>query len=282
MGPRIKWLVAAMVVVAAVASLLIKALFFPAHPIFVATMPTYYGRVACNDGYDLVIPGNTTIVLIYHVHGNLTINYASLEIDFPLSIINRTLSALSSVNPGNAMWFGVYLNGRLIAVGNYTNPVDALLYAVSQPYPYVYYNTTVNRYETIPNRTMTFWQFMKAENISVFHTAIIARLPTAINVRPGDTIALILYSAVPYALLVCSITSEAEEVQLMARYGWVGKPGTPLTAQQLIEAGQYITEVPTIYLMSKPPTAGSQEAISISGVKPYINNTAPIYALAYW
>ncbi|GAB6947553.1 hypothetical protein JCM16161A_16830 [Vulcanisaeta sp. JCM 16161] len=69
---------------------------------------------------------------------------------------------------------------------------------------------------------------------------------------------VILYSAVPYALPVCNITSDAEEVQLMVKYGWIGTFGSTNkslpTAKQLFENGQYIIEEPTIYVITKSIT----------------------------
>ncbi len=49
----------------------------------------YYGGLACNGG--VVIPGNSLIVLVYHVHGNMLINYVNILIDVPLTVINYSL-----------------------------------------------------------------------------------------------------------------------------------------------------------------------------------------------
>lgn len=293
MSLRIKWIIAAVVIVVAViVSLFASRLIMG--PIMNHTTklpPTLvphsiiYGSVACNDSYNVLVPGNTTVVLVYHVHGNFTINDVSLVIDFPLSIINETLSvAFKLPNPENAMWLGIYVNGKLTAFDNQSDPIIALINAIDQPYPYVYYNTTTKTYESAPGKLTTFWQFVKAENIPAIYTDFNVEF-SAIHVKSGDTIVIVLYSAVPYALPVCGITSEAEEVQSMVRNNLIGfsppSPNAVPTVQQLVGAGQYITEVPTIYLMSKPPVARNPETIGISGIKPYMNNTAPIYIMAY-
>ncbi len=244
-----------------------------------------YGSVACNNSYNVLVPGNTTIVLVYHVHGNFTINDVSLAIDFPLSIINKTLSAAFRLsNLENAMWLGIYINGRLTAIDNQSEPIIALINATNQPYPYVYYNATTKTYENVPGKLTTFWQFVKAENIPAIYTDFNVEF-SAVHVKPGDTIVIVLYSAVPYALPVCSIASETGEVQLMVKNNLIGfsppSPNAVPTAQQLIETSRYITEVPTIYLVSKPPIAGNPEIISIGNIKPYMNNTAPVYIMAY-
>ncbi|MGC8544208.1 MAG: hypothetical protein ACP5NQ_09715 [Vulcanisaeta sp.] len=275
------WLFVAIAAVVLFVSALVVALFRPVSPGLIISEPTYYGHVACNDSYDIVIPGNTTIVLIYHVHGNLTINYVYLGVNFPLRIVNEVLSALPRLpNPQSAMWLGVYLNGRLIAYDNQSEPVMGLITTVNQQYPYLYYNATARKYEVLPNKSMSFWQFMSTGNASILRTGFAVRLLPAVSVKSGDVITIVLYSAVPYALPICSIMSEAGEVQLMVKYGWIGKPGSSPTAQQLIKSNQYITEVPIIYVTNQP-IIGSQQ-ININNIKPYITNAAPAYIMAYW
>ncbi|WP_054853997.1 hypothetical protein [Vulcanisaeta distributa] len=287
MGLRVGgWLVAVLVIVAVVVSLLVvrstwhiggSSSVSPSHvgqsiklPSLIIPNRINYGAVLCNSSYDLIMPGGSAIALVYHVHGgDMKINGYELYIDFPTAIINETLSSWASMSySGNAMWLGIYLNGRLIASNNQSQPLQALAITVNHPYVY-------------GNKTMNFWQIVNTENWYVIHTGIGVGFP-AINVTPGDTIVVILYSAVPpYALPICNITSEAEEVQLMVKYGWIGNIGASNipTAKQLFENGQYIIEEPTIYVITKSIT--NPQSISMDDITPGISNIAPEYMLSY-
>ncbi|WP_243674887.1 hypothetical protein [Vulcanisaeta distributa] len=241
------------------------------HPPTIMPIIIQYGAIWCNSSYDLIMPGGSAIALVYHVHGDMKINGYELYIDFPTAIINETLSSWASMSySGNAMWLGIYLNGRLIASNNQSQPLQALAITVNHPYVY-------------GNKTMNFWQIANTENWYVVHTGIGVGFP-AINVTPGDTIVVILYSAVPYALPVCNITSEAEEVQLMVKYGLIGTFGSTSkslpTAKQLFENGQYIIEEPTIYVITKSIT--NLQSISMDDITPGgISNIAPKYIIGY-
>ncbi|WP_243665773.1 hypothetical protein [Vulcanisaeta sp. JCM 16159] len=114
----------------------------------------YYGSLACNGG--VVIPGNSLIVLVYHVHGTALINYVSIPIDVPLTVINYSLPGPSQ--PGMVMGMGVYLNGTLIATST-GSPTQTIATIVNTTYP-------------LNNKTLTFWQYAKAMNWSVIHTAL--------------------------------------------------------------------------------------------------------------
>ncbi|WP_243679186.1 hypothetical protein [Vulcanisaeta distributa] len=207
-----------------------------------------YGYLLCYGDY-VVIPGNTMVILYFHPHGSVVVNgVGGVFIAFPLGIINETLSALSRLPSWEgSMVMGVYVNGRLIAINdNQSVPTESLIHAVNQPYPYAQGNTTQ------PSLT-TFWQFARSVNLPAIYTVFSVGF-SAINVTPGDTIAVVIYSAVPYALPVCNITSEAEEVQLMVGNGWIGHVGPPPnatpTAEQLYMEGEYVIEEPVIYVVN--------------------------------
>ncbi|WP_252901455.1 hypothetical protein [Vulcanisaeta sp. JCM 14467] len=58
-----------------------------------------YGALFCSDNF-IIIPGNSMVVLRYHVHGNVTIDSVGIYMAFPASIINETLTAFSRLpNP---------------------------------------------------------------------------------------------------------------------------------------------------------------------------------------
>ena len=161
---------------------------------------TFYGLLQCNDRL-ITIPGNSIVVLYYHVHDNVTINVASIYMAFPEGLINETLTELSRLqNPSDALIMGVYVNGRLIAFSNYPGPILSLKDIVS------------NTYGTI----------------SIDYTEDDVDLPV-INLTAGDTITVVIYSAVPYALPSCAVTNESEEAILMVKDDSIGYLGQRYT-----------------------------------------------------
>ncbi|MGC8608175.1 MAG: hypothetical protein ACP5L5_11520 [Vulcanisaeta sp.] len=271
MGSRTKWLmVAALIIVAAVvASLFIRFFLVPrSPPAFPLPNVVDYGLLYCND--DVIIPGNTMIILYLHPHGSVEVNNVVIYVSFPIGIINETLSALSRLTSSEgSMIIGVYVNGRLVAFNNKSEPVMSLINTVNHPYFH-------------GNETMNFWQFVKVENATSIDTTFGVGFST-INVTPSDTIAVVIYSAVPYALPSCVVNSEVEEVKLMVENNWIGllplrSNGTP-TAEQLYEEGRYITEEPTIYIVNvSKPIQGLPQTLP-TNAKPYVTGIAPSYAI---
>ena len=166
MGSRLRPLLivaVAMAVTAAVLLLVVKYLLMPMrfHPLpgAVAFPTTYYGALSCYSHF-IIIPGSSMVVLRYHIHGNVTINGVVVDMAFPASIINETLTAFSKLsNPNDALIMGVYVNGRLIASTNDPGPILGLEFVVSN------------------NRN---------GRIAVGYTGDTVNLPT-INLTPSDT-----------------------------------------------------------------------------------------------
>ncbi|WP_054852947.1 hypothetical protein [Vulcanisaeta distributa] len=247
MGYRSRLLLIIAVVVVAVVLFVVRYFLIPRHFLTSYVMPKAidYGFLYCNNHF-IVIPGNSMVILRYHVHGDVTINGVVIYMAFPADLINATLNAfLRLPNPNNAMMLGVYVNGKLIAVDNDSSPILGLKTSVSIPYHY-------------GNETVTFWQLLSLRNEThtlVEYTSYGVTLPT-INLTPSDTLTVIIYSAVPYALPSCAMTNESSEVGLMVEEHWIGLIGiygvfnaTP-TAEQLYMEGRYITEVPIIYVIN--------------------------------
>ncbi|WP_243675734.1 hypothetical protein [Vulcanisaeta distributa] len=279
MGPRIKWIMAAVLVVVAlvVSFLVIKFVLIgrshasvgvsssrhlPALPV---PQFIYYGGLACNGG--VVIPGNSLIVLVYHVHGNMIINYVNIPIDVPLTVINYSLPGPSQ--PGMVMGMGVYLNGTLIATST-ASPTLTIATIVNTTYP-------------LGNKTLTFWQYARAMNWSVVHTGFVAEFPP-INATPSDVIEVAIYSSIPYILPSCNVGSEGEEVGLMVNNDWIGfiphEPNATPTAEQLYMEGTYITEEPIIYIAM---AQGLPRVINMNNLTIFMKNTAPDYIISrYW
>ena len=239
-----------------------------------------YGALGCwGHNVNVVIPGNSMVILRYHVHGDVTINFVGIYMAFPADLINETLSAFSRLsNPNDAMWLGVYVDGGLIAVNNDSSPVLGLAKSVSIPYKY-------------GNETVTFWQFLRLMNQThtlVEYTSYGVGFPT-INLTPGDSLVVVIYSAVPYALPSCLITNESSEVGLMVREHWIGLIGvygvanvTP-SAEQLYEEGRYITEEPVIYVINvtSPMNQLPQELTPglLTSARPLATGYAPSFAM---
>ncbi|WP_252900863.1 hypothetical protein, partial [Vulcanisaeta sp. JCM 14467] len=185
-----------------------------------------YGALGCwGHNVNVVIPGNSMVVLRYHVHGDVTINFVGIYMAFPASIVNKTLTVFSKLpNQNDALIMGVYVNGRLIASTNYPGPILSL--------------------KTVVEHTNGV--------ITADYTDDDVSFPP-INLTGGDVIIVVIYSAVPYALPSCPIASESEEVGLMVRGRLIGLigivNGTP-TAEQLYEEGRYITEEPVVYIIN--------------------------------
>ena len=218
-----------------------------------------YGALFCNDDF-IIIPGNSMVVLRYHVHGNVTIDSVGIYMAFPASIINETLTAFSRLsNPSDALMLGVYVNGRLVAVNTSPNPIYGLKTAVNQ----------------------------SKGNLKVAYTSDNAAFPP-INLTKGDVITVVIYSAVPYALPSCLITNEGEEVELMVEGHLIGlfgiANGTP-TAEQLYGEGKYITEEPVIYIINitKPISQLPQELTPniLANAKPLATDYAPSFTMGY-
>ena len=241
-----------------VALFLTKYFFMPRHLIGYTALPgIVYGSLSCNDHF-VVIPGNSMVILRYHVHGSVAINGVVIYMAFPANIINESLVALSKLsNLNDALIMGVYINGKLIASTNNPGPIQGLEFAVSH----------------------------SNGPISVGYTSDGVFFPT-INLTNGDVITVVIYSAVPYALPSCAVANESEETGLMVRNGWIGVMGivngTP-TAKQLYEEGRYITEVPIIYVINtaKPINQLPQELMPniLAKAKPLATGYAPAFIM---
>ena len=254
-----------LIVAVVVASLFVGYTFMyrPHLPILIPPKYIDYGYLYCND--DVIIPGGSIIVLYYHPHGDVEVNEITIYVTFPAGIISEALGIYSKLpNPSDAMLMGVYVNGKLMVVSNNPSPIETL------------------------NETSFFWGRIKALGLplNAVNTAYYVYFPT-INLTPRDTIAVVIYSAVPYALPTCRISNETEEVKLMVKNHWIGLFGltnaTP-TAQQLYEEGKYIVEEPTIYLINitRPINELPQELTQtlLANAKPFANETAPSYAIS--
>ncbi|GAB6944371.1 hypothetical protein JCM14467A_11530 [Vulcanisaeta sp. JCM 14467] len=237
-------------------SLMVKHLSPPPTPVPVVIN---YGALFCSDNF-IIIPGNSMVVLRYHVHGNVTIDSVGIYMAFPASIINETLTAFSRLpNPNDALIMGVYVNGRLIASTNYPGPILSL--------------------KTVVEHTNGV--------ITADYTDDDVSFPP-INLTNGDVITVILYSAVPYALPSCKVANESEEAELMVRGHLIGLigivNGTP-TTEQLYEEGRYITEEPVIYIVNvTSPISQLPQELTLSlltNAKPLATNYAPSYAMGY-
>ena len=258
MGLWLRLLITALVVIGVMAtsSLIIKYVLTPRHVIilqnFLQIIPppsplvlpvsynVSYGLLFCYGIY-AAIPGNSMIILYYRPHGDVEINNVIIFMAFPANIINKTLNALSKLpNPRYSMIIGVYVNGRLIAVDNSSEPVLDLEAAVSQRY---------------------FWQLLKAGGeLSWF----VVSFP-AINLTQNDTVAIVIYSVVPYTLPSCNAPNEAEVANLLMRNSY--------------EDGNYIVEEPVVYMIrvSEPMQGLPQELPT--GAKPFITGIAPSYTM---
>ncbi|GAB6943380.1 hypothetical protein JCM14467A_01620 [Vulcanisaeta sp. JCM 14467] len=219
-----------------------------------------YGFLQC-DNRLIIIPGNSMVILRYHVHGNVTINGVVIYMAFPASIINETLTAFSKLpNQNDALIVGIYVNGRLIASNNYPGPILGLKFAL---------NNTVGP-------------------ISAAYTDDGVGFPT-IKLTQSDTLTVVIYSAVPYALPSCAVANEGEEVKLMVEEHLIGLIGvygvanvTP-TAEQLYEEGRYITEEPVIYIINvtSPISQLPQELTPgpLAEARPLATGYAPSFAM---
>ncbi|WP_243679244.1 hypothetical protein [Vulcanisaeta distributa] len=146
-------IIAVFVVAIAVISFVVRYFLIPRHflPSYVMPKAIDYGFLYCNNHF-IVIPGNSMVILRYHVHGNVTINGVVIYMAFPADLINASLNAFSRLpNPSDAMMLGVYVNGKLIAVNNDSSPILGLKTSVSIPYHY-------------GNETVTFWQLLSLRN----------------------------------------------------------------------------------------------------------------------
>ena len=282
MGLGLRLLIVIDVIAVVVVSLFIANSVFmrfvpgPPPPAPIVFDAIYYGYLHC--GSNIVIPGNSMVILYYHPHGNVTVNEVAVFVSFPVGIINETMSAFSRLaNKSGAMLMGVYVDGRLIAVSNTSSPVMVL-------------NTIVNQRYFYGNKTVSFWQAVKISREVLGLVEFIGYYVgfPAVNLTSGDTVAVIIYSAVPYALPSCRITSEAEEAKLMVRDHLIGLGGplaiyvehvinvTP-TAEQLYEEGRYITEEPVIYIINvTKPIQGLPQELP-TGAEPFVVGYAPSY-----
>ena len=219
----------------------------------------YYGSLSCNNHF-IIIPGNSMVVLRYHVHGDVTINGVVIYMAFPAGIIHEVLEEFSRLpNPSDALIMGVYVNGRLIASTNDPGPIQGLEFAINNSNGY----------------------------IAIDYTSDEVDFPT-INLTPSDTLTVVIYSAVPYALPSCLIANESGEVGLMVRDGWIGvSPTSNATqaAEQLYEEGKYITEVPVIYVINvtSPISQLPQELTPnlLTSARPLVTNYAPSFTMGY-
>ncbi|WP_054848819.1 hypothetical protein [Vulcanisaeta sp. JCM 14467] len=61
-----------------------KYFFMPRHPppSYTALPGISYGSLSCNNHF-IIIPGNSMVVLRYHVHGNVAINGVVIYMAFP-------------------------------------------------------------------------------------------------------------------------------------------------------------------------------------------------------
>ena len=230
-------------------------------------------------GSNIVIPGNSMVILYYHPHGNVTVNEVAVFVSFPVGIINETMSAFSRlVNKSGVMIIGVYVDGKLIAV-------------INTPLPVMVLNTVVHqRWYFYGNKTVNFWQAVKISRSVLRLVEFIGYSVSfpAINLTPSNTVAMVIYSAVPYALPSCAIANENSEVELMVKNHWIGLGGpltvyvgntiniTP-TAEQLYEEGRYVTEEPVIYVINvTKPIRGLPQELP-TGAELFIVRYAPSY-----
>ena len=241
----------------------------------ITPIPSYisFGSLACyND--DIIISNSSIVVLHYRVHGNVSINNIGVYISFPAGIINETLSDFSRLqNSSGAMIIGIYVNDRLVTLQTTSLPINSLIFAVNQPYIY-------------DNKLMNLWQYLSATNSTgkfVVNTVISIGFPT-INLTNGDAITVVIYSAVPYALPSCKVTSEGAEVELMVVNNWIGSFGVSsavLSARQLYVEGRYVTEEPVIYVVNvTSPISQLSQVLNqgvLNSVEPLITGYAPSF-----
>lgn len=228
----------------------IKYLLMPRHfhplPGAVVFPSVYYGALGCwSHNVNIVIPGNSMVVLNYHVHGNVTINDVVIDIAFPAGIINETLTTFSRLsNPGGAFIIGVYVNGRLIASHATSSPIEGLKFAVSN---------NGNGY------------------IAVAYTSDEVDFPP-INLTSSDTLIVVIYSAVPYALPSCAVTNESEEVELMVE-------------THEVDVSRYIAEEPIIYMINatSPINQLPRELTPsiLAKARPFVTGYAPLFIMGY-
>ncbi|WP_054854318.1 hypothetical protein [Vulcanisaeta distributa] len=135
---------------------------------------------------------------------------------------------------------------------------------------------------------MNLWQYLKAVNNTgkfAVNTVIDIGLPT-INLTNGDTITVVIYSAVPYALPSCKVANEDAEVKLMVMNNWIGRFGASnnvLTAKQFYVEGRYITEEPSIYMINNvtsPPIKELPQVLNqglLTSVRLIVTGYAPSF-----
>ena len=203
----------------------------------------YYGFLSCNN-YFIIIPGNSMVILHYHVHGNVTINGFAIYMAFPAGIINETLTAFSKLpNPNDALIMGVYVNGRLIASTNNPGPIQGLEFTVNN----------------------------SNGHIAVGYTSDEVDFPP-INLTSSDTLIVVIYSAVPYALPSCAVTNESEEVELMVK-------------THEVDVSRYIAEEPIIYMINttSPINQLPRELTPsiLAKARPFVTGYAPSFIMGY-
>ncbi len=98
MGSKSRLLLAAAVVIVAVAAVSFVVRYFliprPFYSSYIIPKAIDYGFLYCNN-HLIVIPGNSMVILRYHVHGDVTVNGVVIYMAFPADLINETLSAFS-------------------------------------------------------------------------------------------------------------------------------------------------------------------------------------------
>ena len=268
MGLGLRFLaVLIVVVIAAVTSLLVYLhMSTPSHVIKVAIdssiVPDFfrYGALGCQDYY-VVIPGNSVVVLYYHVHGSVSVNTAWIQVAFPASIVREVLSELPSLpNQSGVIMVGVYVDGKLIAFHEDSSVIKEIVRDLA-----------ITNGTSIINST---------SNTPILYIPYEVDFP-AINLTSNDTIALVIYSTVTYTLPSCKVASEGEEVRLMVKNGWIGmavSSASP-TAEQLYEGGEYITEKPVIYLVGVQGFMSQLPQELPTNVRTFITGYAPTFAI---
>ena len=256
------------VVIAVVTSLLVYLrMSTPSHVLKITTYSSAvpgifnYGALGCQDYY-VIIPGNSVVVLYYHVHGSVSVNTARIQVAFPASIIREVLSEL----PGSSNWsgvimVGVYVNGKLIAFREDSSVIKEIVRIL----------TITNGTSIVINGT---------SNFPILYIPYEVDFP-AINLTPNDSVALVIYSTVTYTLPSCKVASEGEEARLMVRNGWIGvvMSGASPTAEQLYEEGEYITEEPVIYLVGVQEFMSQLPLELPTNARPFITGYAPTFAI---
>lgn len=257
-----------LVVIAVAASLLVYLhMSAPRHVIKITTYSSAvpgifnYGALGCQDYY-VVIPGNSVVVLYYHVHGSVSVNTARILVSFPASIIREALSEF----PGSSNWsgvimVGVYVNGKLIAFREDLSVIKEIVRIL----------TITNGTSLVINGT---------SNFPILYIPYEVDFPT-INLTPNDSVALVIYSTVTYTLPSCKVASEDEEARLMVRNGWIEviMSGASPTAEQLYEGGEYITEEPVICLVRVQGFMSQLPQELPTNVRPFVTGYAPTFAI---